>query len=148
MDLNTHETKVYYTSLNQTDAFILQLRTKIYVWFGEKCPPLTRNEALMKSIAFAKDQGTKTLETEIDDDFWEAIGGKPDEIAANSAAAGGGALANPSAGERHGSVRSAPASALAAPNGGGGEKKSPRTSSTPSFAKGGAAKANAPAGQA
>lgn len=74
-------------SLNQGDCFILDLGKKLYVWHGNEASPIEKvasNNAAENMEAKRDGHAETTLD--IDDAFWEALGGGTEEIAPASAA--------------------------------------------------------------
>merc|ERR1712203_1262734 len=64
-------------SLNHRDSFILCLERKIYVWDGDSASPFVKNAANNKAEKMeAESNGELTVVREIDDAFWEALGGE------------------------------------------------------------------------
>ena len=75
-------------SLNHGDAFILDAGASIYVWKGDSCSPFEAQMANMAAEALeATRNGMPAKTAEIDDAFWEALGGEVD-IAACARARG------------------------------------------------------------
>ncbi len=74
-------------SLNHGDAFILDSGARLYVWRGDECSPFESQMANMAAEALesARD-GRATTTDEIDDDFWEALGGEGEVTSAADAA--------------------------------------------------------------
>merc|ERR1711972_659998 len=71
------EEAVDIKTLNHRDAFILEKGRTIYVFFGDNCSPFVKNAANMKAESMeSASNGELTVSQEIDDVFWEALGGK------------------------------------------------------------------------
>jgi len=77
-ETSTNEVPCVRESLNQQDAFVLDAGAKIYVWCGEKASPFEKNAANM----FAENKESEQVVEDavathdIDDNFWELLGGK------------------------------------------------------------------------
>jgi len=73
------EEQVALKSMNHRDAWILDAGRKIYVWFGDDCSPFLKNAANMRAEKMESERdGESNVFTEVDDDFWAALGGKGD----------------------------------------------------------------------
>jgi len=73
------------SSLNHRDAFIVQVERKIYVWFGDSCSPFVKQKANAKAEKMeSESNGELTATQEIDDAFWEALGGQGEITAADA----------------------------------------------------------------
>lgn len=84
---NTVEVECTCGSLNQGDAFILDLGSQIYVWKGEECSPFEGSAAAIAAEALEQSRnGQSTVTHDVDDAFWEALGGEGDIKSAEDAA--------------------------------------------------------------
>lgn len=71
------EEAVALSTLNHRDCFILDCGRKIYTWFGDNASPFVKNACNLKAERMESERnGESTVITEVDDDFWEALGGK------------------------------------------------------------------------
>jgi len=80
------------TSLNDSDAFVLDTVSVVYTWYGNQCSPFEKRRALEVANTLTESRsGHSKLEADItggshDDEivnaFWTALGGKTDAIAA------------------------------------------------------------------
>jgi len=78
------EEAVALKTLNHRDCFILDAGRKIYTWFGDDASPFLKNACNMKAERWESERnGESTVVTEVDDDFWEALGGKGDITASD-----------------------------------------------------------------
>ena len=74
-------------SLNHGDAFILDAGEKIYVWKGQSCSPFEGSAAALAAEALeASRDGRAAATHEVDDAFWEALGGEGSITSAEDAA--------------------------------------------------------------
>jgi len=81
------EVKCARESLNQGDAFVLDMGEKIYIWKGESCSPFETNLANQFAEGLESERGGKSQAThDIDGDFWAALGGEGDITSAEDAA--------------------------------------------------------------
>merc|ERR1712129_143723 len=72
-------------SLNHRDYFIVERGRKIYVWDGDAASPDLKSAANMRAEKMERESnGEQTATHDIDDDFWEALGGKGDITAADA----------------------------------------------------------------
>ena len=67
-------------SLNQGDAFVLDVGNIVYTWFGKECSPFEKSKAaeLGHNISIGRTGQVEFIE-EVEDenlDFWDALGGK------------------------------------------------------------------------
>jgi len=64
-------------SLNAGDAFILDIGTTIYCWYGESCSPFEKLAANLAAESLESDRhGAAKATVEIDAAFWEKLGGE------------------------------------------------------------------------
>merc|ERR1711920_925882 len=71
------EEAVTLASLNHRDAFILTRGRAIYVFFGDNCSPFIKNAANLHAENLeSRSNGELTVMQEIDDEFWNALGGQ------------------------------------------------------------------------
>lgn len=66
-------------SLNHGDAFVLDAGEKVYTWFGDECSPFEKAKAteIASSVADSR-AGKSQKKHELDDLFWELLGGEGD----------------------------------------------------------------------
>lgn len=75
------EEQVDIKSLNHRDAFILDKGNTIYCWFGEDCSPFVKQAANTEAERLeSASNGEQTATQEIDDVFWQTLGGTPDQV--------------------------------------------------------------------
>ncbi len=85
--VNVIEVACARDSMNQGDAFILDAGEKIYVWKGDSCSPFEGSAAALAAEALeASRDGRATATHEVDDAFWEALGGEGPITSAEDAA--------------------------------------------------------------
>uniref|UniRef100_A0A7S3Q837 Gelsolin-like domain-containing protein n=1 Tax=Chaetoceros debilis TaxID=122233 RepID=A0A7S3Q837_9STRA len=72
------------SSMNQSDAFVLDAGSVIYSWFGENCSPFEKSKAsaIAHNLTIQRNGETSKEEDVGDDnaDFWEALGGNKGDI--------------------------------------------------------------------
>jgi len=79
------EEQCVLASLNHRDSFIVQVERTIYVWDGDSASPFVKNAANQKAEKMeSESNGELNVTKEIDDKFWEALGGKGDITAADA----------------------------------------------------------------
>lgn len=79
------EEAVKRESLNHRDCFILDMGRKIYTWFGDDASPFLKNGCNMKAEKMESERdGESTVVTEVDEAFWEALGGEGDITASDA----------------------------------------------------------------
>jgi len=79
------EEQVALSMLNHRDAFILDTGRKIYTWFGDSCSPLVKNACTVRAENWEQERnGESVVVTEVDDEFWAALGGPGDITAADA----------------------------------------------------------------
>jgi gelsolin len=78
------EEQVALASLNHRDSFILQVERTIYVWDGDSASAFVKHAANTKAEKMeSESNGELTVERNLDDTFWKALGGKGDICAAD-----------------------------------------------------------------
>jgi gelsolin len=78
--IHIKERPVTIDSLNQGDCFLLDLGTKIYIWMGDDSSPFEKQACAVAAENLENKRCGKSESTnDIDDAFWEALGG-PGEI--------------------------------------------------------------------
>eukprot|EP00566_Odontella_aurita_P001449 CAMPEP_0113548138 /NCGR_PEP_ID=MMETSP0015_2-20120614/12733_1 /TAXON_ID=2838 /ORGANISM="Odontella" /LENGTH=372 /DNA_ID=CAMNT_0000448747 /DNA_START=23 /DNA_END=1141 /DNA_ORIENTATION=- /assembly_acc=CAM_ASM_000160 len=75
-------------SLNEGDAFLLDIGKEIYTWYGSECSPFEKSKAanLAHNIATGR-HGITNVTVDVDDDneaFWELLGGKGEVMPATA----------------------------------------------------------------
>lgn len=67
------------SSLNQGDAFILDTGAIVYTWFGDECSGFEKNKAgaFASNIVTSREGKSKKVD-DLDDHFWELLGGEGD----------------------------------------------------------------------
>jgi len=79
------EEQCVLASLNHRDSFIVQVERSIYVWSGDSALPVVKNAAINKAEKMeGESNGELTVTNDIDDAFWEALGGQGDITAADA----------------------------------------------------------------
>jgi len=77
-----------HSALNQQDAFVLDAGARVYVVCGENVSQVEKNAANVFAEGKVAERGSDNANVthEVDDDFWELVGGVPDFL--NSSAQG------------------------------------------------------------
>jgi len=79
------------SSLNTGDAFLLDVFSKIYTWYGEECSPFEKSKAGTLAHNIANERfGHCEVEADVEDDneeFWALLGGKGEIASAAEVAA-------------------------------------------------------------
>lgn len=79
------EEQVALATLNHRDSFILRLERKIYVWDGDSSNAFIKRAANARAEQMeSESNGELTATHDIDDAFWEALGGKGEVTAADA----------------------------------------------------------------
>ena len=73
----SHQVTCARASLNHGDAFVLDAGLKVYAWMGDDCSPFEKAKASKVAHNIAN-QRNKAERVEIDDSFWEYLGGQGD----------------------------------------------------------------------
>jgi len=75
--LRLEEVALDRDSLNEGGVFILDAGAKIYVWEGRQASPFEKNHANMEVKRLELERDGRALAThDLDDDFWEFLGGR------------------------------------------------------------------------
>jgi hypothetical protein len=83
--ISIKERPVTIDSLNQGDCFLLDMGTIIYVWQGDSCSPFEAQAANVAAENLENKRFGKATSThDIDDKFWDALGGKGEIKSAES----------------------------------------------------------------
>jgi len=83
--MRVEEVALHNSSLNQGDAFILDVGEKIYVWEGTSASPFEKHQANLTAEKMESERDGKAKTThDIDDFFWHVLGGQDDIQAADA----------------------------------------------------------------
>merc|ERR1712079_720590 len=77
--MRMEEVALHNSSLNHGDVFLLDTGDKIYVWEGKKSSPFEKNHANLQAEKMENERDGKATAThDIDDNFWQLLGGQAD----------------------------------------------------------------------
>jgi len=75
--LQLEEVALHRNSLNDGDVFIIDAGAKIYIWEGRQASPFEKNLANKEAERLESERdGRATATHDIDDDFWDLVGGR------------------------------------------------------------------------
>jgi len=75
--LQFEEVALHRSSLNEGDVFIVDAGAKIYVWEGQQSSPFEKNQANSEAERLeSKRDGRAQATHDLDDEFWELLGGR------------------------------------------------------------------------
>jgi len=76
----SHQVPCKRSSLNHANAFVLDAGLTIYKFFGDDCSPFEKAKAAKIAFNMSQARGSKAHNEEIDDTFWELLGGPNEAV--------------------------------------------------------------------